>query len=106
MNARTVIEGLLETIERPPERNCSCHIAPPCSDCVEYEGLRDAIRDAEAWVRSGADPDKKVEDLEGKITDLKEQHRKEIQEMQKDFREELRDAVAEARYEASGGHGF
>lgn len=29
-----------DNIDRPPERNCSCHIAPPCSDCVDYGGLR------------------------------------------------------------------
>lgn len=34
------IETLLEASERPPERNCSCHISPPCSDCVEWGVLR------------------------------------------------------------------
>ena len=24
-----------------PDRNCSCHISPPCGDCVTYGGLRD-----------------------------------------------------------------
>lgn len=32
-----------EMIERPPERNCSCHISPPCGDCVAYEGAREAF---------------------------------------------------------------
>ena len=32
-----------------PEANCSCHISPPCSDCVEYSSIRstqDLIRAA------------------------------------------------------------
>lgn len=36
----------LERCEEPPDRNCSCHIAPPCGDCVEYSGLREAFADA------------------------------------------------------------
>lgn len=37
-----------ETLERaedylpvPPERNCSCHLSPPCGDCVDFSDLRD-----------------------------------------------------------------
>jgi hypothetical protein len=41
------LEQLLEMIDTPPARNCSCHISPPCGDCVEYSGLRIAIADAE-----------------------------------------------------------
>lgn len=26
-----------------PESNCSCHIAPPCNDCVENAGLREIV---------------------------------------------------------------
>lgn len=40
------LETLCEVIDEPPERNCSCHISPPCSDCVEYGGLREALADA------------------------------------------------------------
>lgn len=29
-----------------PEPNCSCHIAPPCSDCVNYGHLRDLVGEA------------------------------------------------------------
>ena len=25
-----------------PGPNCSCHISPPCNDCVEWGGLREA----------------------------------------------------------------
>lgn len=34
-------EYLLEVTE-PPERDCRCHTNPPCGDCVEYGGLREA----------------------------------------------------------------
>lgn len=26
----------------PPGRNCSCHISPPCNDCVDFTGQREA----------------------------------------------------------------
>jgi hypothetical protein len=31
-----------------PSANCSCNISPPCNDCVDYSGIREAIRDAKA----------------------------------------------------------
>ena len=40
------IESLVENVDRPPYANCSCHISPPCSDCVDYGGLREAFE----WV--------------------------------------------------------
>lgn len=40
---RWALEQLLETMELPPERNCSCHISPTCNDCVDYSGVREAI---------------------------------------------------------------
>lgn len=42
------IELLLERIYHPPAANCSCHLSPPCGDCVDYGGLREAIQEAEA----------------------------------------------------------
>lgn len=30
-----------DNVDRPPERNCTCHVNPPCSDCVDYGGLRE-----------------------------------------------------------------
>jgi hypothetical protein len=33
----------LEVTPEPPDRNCFCHLSPPCNDCVEYAGLRDAF---------------------------------------------------------------
>lgn len=39
------IGALEESIEmllpRIPEKNCSCHLHPPCSDCVDYGWLRE-----------------------------------------------------------------
>lgn len=26
-----------------PDKHCTCHISPPCSDCVDNAGLRDAV---------------------------------------------------------------
>jgi len=37
----------MDAVDRPPERNCSCHISPPCNDCVENSGLREAFEYAE-----------------------------------------------------------
>lgn len=44
------IEGLLET-DDTPERDCSCHISPPCNDCVEYGGRREAIAFAKEAIK-------------------------------------------------------
>jgi hypothetical protein len=33
-----------------PSANCSCHISPPCTDCVDYAGIRGAIRDAKSAI--------------------------------------------------------
>jgi len=51
-------KGLLEAVcdaadfvidtDETPERNCSCHIHPPCSDCEEYAGRRQAIDELNA----------------------------------------------------------
>ena len=29
-----------------PDRNCSCHISPPCNDCVNHSSARAALEDA------------------------------------------------------------
>lgn len=44
---RCALRELLENIESPPEPNCSCHLHPPCADCVNHSGLRAAIAQAE-----------------------------------------------------------
>lgn len=41
------LRGLMEVTE-PPEANCSCHIAPPCGDCVDYAAVREAHEVAHA----------------------------------------------------------
>jgi len=28
----------------PPDSNCSCHISPPCNDCTDFAGQREAKR--------------------------------------------------------------
>ena len=38
-------EGV-EYVEEPPEKNCSCHLAPPCNDCVEHSAVREFFIDA------------------------------------------------------------
>ncbi len=43
-------DHLLDCIEPPPDKNCSCHISPPCSDCVDYGGLRNAIADMKSVI--------------------------------------------------------
>jgi hypothetical protein len=44
--ALDALKDLLDQTEPPPDKNCSCHIAPPCSDCVDYSGVRYAIEQA------------------------------------------------------------
>ena len=51
---KDALEYLLESTERPPEPNCSCHIFPPCSDCVDYSGLREAVAIAEEALAQAA----------------------------------------------------
>lgn len=50
------IEAAVEEFGEPPDRNCSCHISPPCSDCVDHSFWRDALADARAALakRGGA----------------------------------------------------
>ena len=40
------LELFMDRVDEPPESNCSCHLFPPCNDCVEYSGLREAFSDA------------------------------------------------------------
>lgn len=54
---RGALELMLERVQEPPEANCSCHLSPPCNDCIEYGGEREAFesaKDAIAAVKSGA----------------------------------------------------
>ena len=45
------LNQMIETIEEPPENNCSCHISAPCNDCVDYSGLREAFSTTRAALR-------------------------------------------------------
>lgn len=40
---RLIVWGneLNDYVADPPERNCSCHICPPCCDCVDWADLRE-----------------------------------------------------------------
>lgn len=40
------IQLLLDNTGHPPKANCSCHLSPPCNDCTDWGGLREAISDA------------------------------------------------------------
>ena len=44
------LEHLLNMTGEPPDRNCSCHISPPCNDCVDYSGWRDAFEFASSVI--------------------------------------------------------
>ncbi len=46
------LELLVENTEEPPDRNCSCHISPPCSDCVDFSCLREALAESRAALAS------------------------------------------------------
>jgi len=43
------IEILIE-MNYAPERNCSCHISPPCNDCVEYSYAREVNEHAKSAI--------------------------------------------------------
>ena len=46
------LELMLERIQKPPNRNCSCHISPPCNDCVDFGGEREAFEVAKEALAS------------------------------------------------------
>lgn len=50
--APDLLQSLKELIANTycPETNCSCHISPPCSDCVEWAGIREILANARAAV--------------------------------------------------------
>lgn len=43
----SAVTSLISVIDTPSP-NCSCHISPPCGDCVEYAGLREAVAEGKA----------------------------------------------------------
>ncbi len=43
-NWRGLAEDLAEQLEAfIPERNCSCHLSPPCNDCVDHGYARELL---------------------------------------------------------------
>jgi len=45
---KVVAEELREALAGyVPDKNCSCHIAPPCSDCVEHGYARETMKQYE-----------------------------------------------------------
>lgn len=56
---RETLRYLVEMSE-PPEPNCSCHICPPCADCVENSGVRDAIKSARSALAATAPKQKEA----------------------------------------------
>ena len=44
------IEEFLDHTE-VPDANCSCHLAPPCGDCVEYGSIREVRALANALLK-------------------------------------------------------
>lgn len=51
--AKCIIEDLLELVDTPPDINCSCHILPPCDDCVLHTRTREVIHDANSFFSEG-----------------------------------------------------
>ncbi len=50
-----LLSNLMEVVEEPPESNCSCHTSPPCSDCVEWSGLREALLEARTAMKGATE---------------------------------------------------
>ena len=44
--ARDALSEGVEYVDEPPERNCTCHLAPPCNDCVDHSAVREFFIDA------------------------------------------------------------
>lgn len=51
-NLLNALNGFLDVAPEPPDQNCSCHIAPPCHDCVEHGALREVFEDARRAMRN------------------------------------------------------
>lgn len=49
---RKVLEDVIGEID-VPDAICSCHVSPPCNDCVEYSHLRDLVNIARTTLNEG-----------------------------------------------------
>lgn len=47
---RDLIE-LFESYVEVPEANCSCHLNPPCGDCVEWSFAREVLETARRYAK-------------------------------------------------------
>lgn len=45
-----LLEDFVENVSEPPDGNCSCHISPPCSDCVDHSYLRELFTNARSAI--------------------------------------------------------
>lgn len=45
---QNVVELFKLACEEPPAANCSCHISPPCNDCIQHACAREAWAAARA----------------------------------------------------------
>jgi len=55
VEARAHIAALVDTFGWDiPEANCSCHLAPPCDDCVEHSYAREVLAEAKAFLAATA----------------------------------------------------
>lgn len=46
------VEELVSEVEyMVPDRNCSCHISPPCGDCEMYSGIREILENVRHYLK-------------------------------------------------------
>jgi hypothetical protein len=45
---QAVVEALIDELPEIPDPCCSCHISPPCHDCVNWASMREVVADAKA----------------------------------------------------------
>ena len=57
--SKGIIENLLDSLPEIPEKNCFCHINPPCSDCENYGALREAVTEAREYLNGLKDKELK-----------------------------------------------
>jgi hypothetical protein len=49
------LQAAVEIIEyETPKPNCSCHISPPCNDCMDYSRNRETISGANSALAAAA----------------------------------------------------
>ncbi len=70
MSIRSALQDLVDTCEEPPESNCSCHINPPCNDCVNWSGLRSALSYARQVLLEEDQIDKVLSDANQCVVEL------------------------------------